>query len=866
MKNKDLFIKEKGILLAFLWVISLSMFAQTITVRGTVRDMRGDPLIGVTVMITGTSIGTVTDMGGVFTLTNVPTDAKLEFSYVGMKSQSIPVNGRTSMDVVLEEETAELEEVVVVGYGTQKKINLTGAVSSVNNETLQNRPIVNVGQALQGLVPGLYITQNFGSLENRPSINIRGIGTIGEGSLGTPLILIDGAEGDINSLNPQDIESVSVLKDAAASSIYGSRAPFGVILITTKEGKRGKPVININSNWRSGGPNLIPNMMDSYTFALFFNDAGINAGQTPFFTAERLQRIKDFMDGKIKTTIIPNPTNPNFWADGYMEGNDNVDYYKALFHSQVLAQEYSVSASGGNENLSYYLSGGYLDQPGLIKFGSDGYTRYNTTLKVSSKIFDWLSIGYTNRFSREDYKRPSLMNDTFYTDLVRQGWPMLPLYDNNGHLYDCPSPPLKLRDGGKAKRQTDALDQQINITIEPLKDWKIFGDLTYKKVDQFYHWDLQKTYNYDVHNNPIPATSTKSLVHEDAYRSNYFNSNVYSEFSKTLKKHYFKILFGLQTELMENRSILAERQGIIAPSKPVLDVTSGNDYFGKVVPPIVSGSYADWSTLGYFGRINYNFEERYLLEANLRYDGSSRFRSNKRWVYSPSISGGWNISRENFWNSIQKYINILKIRGSYGVLSNQNTQNWYPTYVVMPIGISNGNWLINGSQPNTASAPGLISSTLSWETINTWNIGFDISFLNNRLSSTIDYFKRITNDMIGPAPELPVILGTNVPKTNNTNLETYGFELSVTWKDRLKNGLNYNIGVLLSDAQTKITKYPNPTNSLDRYREGQLMGEIWGYETIGIAKTQEEMDTFNFIAKWRSKCFRRQLESRRHNV
>jgi TonB-linked SusC/RagA family outer membrane protein len=844
MKNNGLFIKRKEFLFFFIWMISLTMFAQELTVRGSVKDTKGEPLIGVTVRLKGTTIGMITDINGNFVLSNVPADATLEISYVGMKSQSIPINGRTSIDVVLEEETAELEEVVVVGYGTQKKINLTGAVSSVNSETLENRPVVNAAQALQGLAPGLNITQTGtlgGSLENRPTINIRGVGTIGQGSSGTPLILIDGAEGDINSLNPQDIESVSVLKDAAASSIYGSRAPFGVVLITTKQGKEGKPIINVNSNLRIGGPILVPEMMDSYTFALYFNDAGINAGQTPFFTAERLQRIKDFMDGKIATTIIPNPTNPHYWADGYMEGNDNVDYYKALFSSQVLSQEYSVNASGGRENFSYYLSGNYLDQPGLMKFGSDGYTRYNTTLKVSSKILNWLSLVYTNRFSREDYKRPSYMNDSFYSDLVRQGWPMLPLYDNNGHLYDCPSPPLKLRDGGKAKKQTDALVQQINLTIEPIKDWKILGDLTYRKVDEFYHWDLQKTYNYDVLNNPIPAR-TQSLVHEDANRSNYFNSNIYTEFSKTLKKHYFKILIGMQAESMEYRNVLAERQGIIAPQKPVLDVTSGNDYFGKVGPPMVSGRYSDWSTLGYFGRINYNFSERYLFEANLRYDGSSRFRSDKRWVYSPSISGGWNISRENFWDPIQKYINILKIRGSYGVLSNQNTQDWYPTYVIMPLGISNGDWLVNGSRPNTASAAGLISSTLTWESVNTWDLGFDISFLNNRLSGTFDYFKRSTDDMVGPAPELPVILGTAVPRTNNTNLETYGFDLSITWKESLKNGLSYNIGFLLSDAQTKITKYPNPTRSLDQYRKGQLMGEIWGYETIGIAKTQEEMD------------------------
>lgn len=843
MKNKT--TKIKMFISVGMWIATLGLYSQNITVNGNIKDINKEPIIGATIVVQGNeSHGTITDLDGNFTLQNVdPTDV-LHITYVGMEDKVINVNGRTTLDIVMLEDVTTIDEVVVVGFATQKKVNLTGSVSVVNSEDLESRPVVNVSQALQGLAPGLNITQSGtlgGSLENRPSINIRGVGTIGEGSSASPLILIDGIEGDINSLNPQDIDNISVLKDAAASSIYGSRAPFGVILITTKQGKSGKTTISVNSNFRVNEPTLIPEMMDSYTFALYFNDAGINSGQTPFFTDERIARIKDYMDGKITTTIIPRSTDSSIWADGYMEGNDNVDWYKALYQSKTVSQNYSVDVSGGNESVKYYISGDYLNQPGFMKFGKDQYDRYNTNINLDAKLLEWLSINYISRFTREEFQRPSYMNNTFYNDIVRQGWPMLPLYDNNGQLYDSPSPALSLRDGGKSKRQTDRLIQQISLTATPMENWTIFGNFAYSKTDYFYHWELQKTYNYNINNEPYPA-KTVSKVNEEAFRENYFNLNLYSQYLKSVGKNNFTFMAGIQLEETGNRFLMGEREGIIVPNIPLLDATSGTDYNGKTVPPKVSGRNNDWSTIGYFGRLNYNFEERYLLEFNLRYDGSSRFRKERRWVLSPSLSAGWNISRESFWSNIEEYINMFKVRGSYGELGNQNTDNWYPTYLIMPIGISNGTWLVNGASPNTSSAPGIISTSLTWEKIRNWNFGLDLAFLNNRLGITFDYFNRFTDDMIGPAPEMPVILGTSVPRTNNTNLKTFGSELNISWRDRVNNSLSYNVNLLLADSRTKITKYPNPTNSLDRYREGQLMGEIWGYETIGIAKTDEEME------------------------
>lgn len=842
MKKKISLSLTKGIVFVFLWMISLTMFAQELTVRGSVKDTKGEPLIGVTVRVKGTTIGTITDINGVFTLSNVPRDATLEISYVGMKSQDIPVNGRTVIDVVMEEEAEMLEEVVVVGFGTQKKVNLTGAVSTASSREIESRPVVNVTQALQGLVPGLNISSSNGSLEAKPSVNIRGVTTIGEGSTGDPLILIDGMEGDLNSINPQDIESISVLKDAAASSIYGSRAPFGVILVTTKKGDPGKITVNYNNNFRWGSPVLKPDMMDSYTFATYFNDASINAGWSPHFSSEHLQRIKDYQEGKITYSIIPDPNNPQYWADGYAYGNDNVDWYDAIYKSSTYGQEHNFSASGGiSEKTTFYTSFNYLDQNGLMKLSKDFYDRYTVSGKINSELTNWLRFGYNFRFSRENYQRPAAMTDALYWDLARQGWPTLPLYDPNGYLYSSPSPALGLATGGKDKTMTDNTYHQGFLIFEPIKNWITHVDLNYRITTAERHWDSQRTYNHDVNGNPYVYKSS-SNVHEDYFNDNYFNINAYTEYSFSLNEtHNLKLMAGFQAENLDRTVFGVQRDGIIVPELPEIDLTTGLDYNGNPITPSVNGSRDSWSTAGYFGRFNYDYENKYLAEINLRYDGTSRFREDQRWNLFPSFSLGWNMAQENFWETLLPTINLLKFRVSYGELGNQNTSNWYPTYQIMPVHSNEGSWLQNGTRPNTAYVPALVSSTMGWEKVENWNGGIDFGLLRNRLTGSFDYYIRRTKDMIGPAQELPAVLGIDVPKTNNTDLKTYGFDFELVWRDRLKNGLGYSAKLLLSDSQTEITKYPNPTNTLSKYLEGRKLGEIWGYETIGIAKTDSEM-------------------------
>lgn len=852
-------------LFVFLVAIGLNTFASTVEtslisssfteqikkVSGVVLDETNAPLAGVLVQVEGTVNGVITDHEGKYVITKLPDNAKLMFSYMGYK----PFTVAATKDVInhtMELDALKVDDIVVVGFGSQKKVNLTGSVSTVDSEVFESRPVQNATQALQGTVPGLNISQSAGNLDQKASINIRGMATIGAGSSGGPLILIDGMEGNINTINPQDIESVSVLKDAAASSIYGSRAPFGVILITTKKGKVGKMTVNYNNSFRYSTFVKLPETADSFSFATFFNDALTNNNEGVMFNDERMQRIKDYMSGKSNNTIIPRADNPNLWADGYAEGNDNVDWFDAMYKDWTFAQEHTVSLNGGTEKQQVYASANYLDQNGFMNFGEDKYKRYATNLKATGDIFDFLKYSYNIKFQREDFTRPSSLTNDFNNNIGRQAWSTLPLYDNNGHLYSSPSPALQMRDGGKDTYRKDEIYQQFRLVATPLKGWNITAELNYRLRNELRHWDTQKIYNHDVQGKPVLFGDGTTEVYEYANSSNYMNPNVFTDYSFDIKDaHHFKIMLGFQSEQENVTSFSAKRNGVIVPYMDVIDVTAGLDGKNNVVPPSVTGDRNQWATTGFFGRINYDYKERYLVELNMRYDGTSRYREDKRWNWFPSFSLGWNIAKEAFWEDYTHIMSTFKIRGSYGELGNQNTDYWYPTYASMGVSSANSYWLIGGKRQNTASSPALLNPRMTWESVNTTDIGLDVAFFRNRLTASFDWFNRKTLNMIGPAPELPATLGTAVPTENNTDLNTYGWDLAIKWNDRTRSGFGYSVGFILSDTQTKITSYPNDNNFLDigngggkasRYYSGQKVGEIWGYETIGIAKTQAEMD------------------------
>ncbi len=822
-----------------------------ITVTGKVLDETGEGLIGASVKAKNATATAITDVAGKYSIL-VDSDETLIFSSIGYKPAEVKVNGNSTIDIAMIEDIAMLDELVVVGFATQKKENLTGSVGIASAEDLKERPVARVTQALQGLIPGLDISSKGGSLEDRESINIRGRGTVGIMSNSAPLVLIDGMEGSIHSLNPQDVASISVLKDAAASSIYGSRAPFGVILITTKSGEKGKTKINYNNSFRYSSPTKRPNMLDSYTFAQYFNEANVNGGGAPHFNDEYLQRIKDFQDGKIKETIIPNPSNPTVWGDGYRYGNDNVNWYDAMYKNWSFAQEHNLSVSGGQDKINYYASMGYLDQDGLLKIADDKFKRYNITAKFNVDLTKWLKFTYNTRFSREDFSRPSALTSTFYGDLGRQGWPTLPLYDPNGYYFSAPSPALNMAEGGKDAAQSDNVFQQGTIRIEPIKQWVTTIDINYHAYNQSRGWESFATFNHDVKGNPYPSRKNSEL-NKQSTKTNFLNFNVYTDYTVNFTSgHNLKGMLGFQLEDKNNRYLDVTRAGILDNNLNNLDLTTGLDADGKPVAPSINGNTWSWRTAGFFGRLNYDYKGRYLLEANLRYDGTSRMRRDKRWQLLPSFSAGWNIAREDFWNDVQEIMGTFKLRGSYGVLGNQNFTSYYPTYQTMSLGAASGSWLQNGIKPNTADIPGRTVEDWKWEKIKTWNLGIDFGFLNNRLTGSFDYFVRKNIDMIGPGETKPAIMGQKSPMMNNTDMKDYGFELVVAWRDYIDPiKVGYGVKLLLSDSQSKVTRFPNAEgvhskeneNAKDRrFIAGTKIGDIWGYETIGIAKTQAEMD------------------------
>lgn len=708
---------------------------------------------------------------------------------------------------------------------------------------------------MQGAAPGLQISQSSGSVDSRPSINVRGGTTIGEGTSGNPLILIDGMEGDINSINPQDIESISVLKDAAASSIYGSRAPFGVILVTTKKGKEGKPTINYNNSFRISAPNKTNHLMHSVQFASWMNDAFVNNGQSAYFQTKedgtgRFDKIVEFAnasyvspgvrqtaDGKFVYELLGyNPDGT--WKGGYSNGVADTDWYDILYKESSFSQQHNVSASGGTDKFKYYVSGSFFDQNGLLKLGEEDLKRYTGTAKIESQLTNWLKVSYSVRFTREDQQKPQ--KGGWYQSVALRGWPLLPAYDWNGYR-NYSADMWAWDDGGKNQTQTDNLYQQVGLVVEPIKNWKTSIDFNYRIKDSNNHnWTLPLI-AHDKDCAPY-YYKTDSSVQETNYRENYYNFSARTEYDLMLAKaHHFHVMGGMQVEDLKQRQFGAYREGLIDVDKPEIDMTNGLKN-GETTVPSIYGSRNEWAVVGFFGRLNYDYKSRYLLEANLRSDGSSRFRKGHQWKTFPSFSLGWNVAEEKFMESTRNWLDMLKLRFSYGSLGNQNTNNWYYTYLTISADAQGSPWLQNGQKVSTVSSPDIISESLTWERVETYNYGVDWAMLNNRLTGSFNWYIRNTKDMVGAGQALPAILGTGVPNSNNTDLQARGWELTLGWQDQLANGLSYGAKFSLYDSRTKITRYPNnPTNSISSYIEGRYVGDIWGFETIGIAKSDQEM-------------------------
>lgn len=816
------------------------------TCQGKVYDRSGEPLIGVTVLVKGTTNGTMTDVNGSFLLRNVPIGSTLQISYVGYVPVEVVWNSdaaRAPLSITLQDDSQDLEEVVVVAYGTQKKVNVTGAVSAVTADVIEARPVANVQQALQGVIPGLNITTNSsgGELGATGSFNIRGQGSLNSNY--APLVLIDGIEGSLALLNPNDIESVSVLKDAASASIYGSRAAFGVILITTKSGKAGKTRVTYSGDVRFSTATNLPKMLDSYTFAQYFNQAGINNDGTQLFTNEVLEKIQKYQRGEYTDPSLPEyygtiAGNDNRWW-AYPQAFANTDWFDVFYDKNVPSTQHNISLNGGTDKVQWLISGSYLGQKGLLKPAEDKLKRYTLDAKIGAKLTDQIRIDYSTRWSRREYEKPTHMVGLFFHNIARR-WPNNPVHDPNGHFF--PGMELaELVDGGRNKDENLQQLQQLKVIFTPLKNWNvtIAGSMQNNNWKN-YNYKLP-VYNYDVNNQPYLADYTPiAEVLDNRSRTNYYTVNFFTDYTKEVNKHYMRGLLGMNYETWDIDGLRGFGKELTSPQTPYL--SQALQQFA------VSDRYWHRAVAGYFGRFNYSYDETYLLEVNLRYDGSSRFVGDKRWAWFPSVSTGWNIANEAFFTPFKNSIEVLKLRASWGTLGNTSSNyssfsDWYPFFQQQVTGKSDGSWIVNREKPNTATMPSIVNTAQTWETIQTWNIGLDWNTLRGRLTGSFDWFVRNTKDMIGPAPILGSALGVNAPQENNCDMRSTGWELEVSWRDRIRE-VNYGVRVNLSDAVQKIIKYPNALADLSTYYEGQTLGEIWGYHTQGIASTQAEMDNW----------------------
>lgn len=822
------------------------------TATGTVIDEFGDPMIGVTVMVEGTTKGTATDIDGKFTISGVKIGQTLLFQMVGCTPEQRKWEG-TPINLTMYDDTQALNEIVVVGFGTQKRANLTGAVSTVTSAELSNRPVSSVSDALQGLAPGLNVTapSTGGNLSATRSMNIRGTGTIGTGAAVTPLILIDGMEGALETVNPQDVENISILKDAAASSIYGSRAAGGVILVTTKKGKEGRISVNYSDSFRWRHNIRMPKKMDSYNFAIVMNEGSINAGNGQWLPDSKVEQIKNYMETGQGPTMFENTLNGHWevWDYPNILPIANTDWLDEHFGKSPFSQEHNITINGGSEKVNYYFSGNLLDQEGILRYGNDNSQRYNLTGRVNLQLTKWLSFGYATKWWRNQYDAPSLIgvasSNQFYHDVMRY-WPLIPTTDPNGH-YVRESYIPALLDGGRYKRTQDQFDQQFNFLITPLPGLTINAEFNYRSTHNNVHRYYFNTYSYSVddvaYKDNAAAMPANSSVYDYNYRSNYFNPNVYATYSWTVKEdNNFKVMAGFQAERLNYKDFEAQRTDVLNDI-PWLDTTNGTAN--------VAGYTATWATAGWFGRVNYDYKGRYLVEGNIRYDGTSRFRRGSRWSWSPSFSLGWNVAQEKWFEDAADKVQILKLRYSWGKLGNQNTNSWYPTYSNMGYSAGTYGWLVNNQKQTVATPPGLVASSLTWEKNRTWDIGLDWGLISNRLWGSFDFYNRKTMDMVGPGPDLPSVLGATVPNVNSISMTSKGWELTIGWRDRVRD-FNYGISFNLSDYQITIDEYDNnPNKSLSigqpngqngPYYKGAKLGNIWGFTTVGIAKTQEEMN------------------------
>lgn len=837
------------------------------TITGLVLDAAKEPVIGASVVVMGSTNGCITDFDGKFSLEVSSLPVKLQISYIGYQSQEVTVNDTKTIQVVLREDTETLDEVVVVGYGSQKKANLTGAVASVKmDEVIGNRPLSKAADALQGTVPGLLVSSNGNAPGKSKTFQIRGAYSVGikndDGSYGAtikPLVLIDNVEGDLDMINPEDIETITVLKDAASGAIYGARAAGGVILVTTKRPKGETTFqLNYNNNFAFASAMNLPEQAPLAEYLKAYSDA---AGDQ-FWTmgSPSVSKWLGYLE-----QYRNNPSSIPTVGDGMYKDAEGGVYYmneKDLVKNMLetsFQQTHNISMTGGTDKLRYRLSAGYISHDGVLITDKDKYERMNVSGFISADITKWFSQKATFSYAHSKNMEPKSALGAIYSTRLASFYPEgnMPEGMSDATSDGLPffTPTNQIRWSNPAKTLYDNPRIFLKSILKPIKGFEVAFEYTYDKNSYDYHW-YTGSVAYTTVQGGKNVTPTNDYLQKTKRYTDYNSINLYGTYDFTLGDHKFKVMAGFNQE-----SSYQETMEALSYGQAVIEVPS----LGAGTSTLkATDKYNEYSVRGGFFRVNYNYLDKYLLEVNGRYDGSSKFPKDSRYGFFPSVSAGWNIAQEKFMESTKNWLGSLKLRASYGMIGNQNV----PAYSFIPTMSINNNyngWLVDGNRVTAiTSIPSLVSNNFTWEKVGTIDFGLDFSMFNNRFNGTFDWYQRNTDGMLAPGMQLPGVVGADAPYQNTADMRTRGWEVSLNWRDRIGK-VDYRIGFNLSDSKSKIMKYDsnssyilssqrkniqnNETYTFWDFYEGKDLGEIWGYEYDGFYTVDDFTDTSSWKLK-----------------
>lgn len=868
-------LKALATVLVLSMMTAFGLSAQTRQVSGKILDTQQQPVIGAAVMTSGTN-GAITDADGGFSLTVPSGDVTLEINCLGYEIQKVFVPAAQSVvNVVLKEDSMQLDETVVVGYGTQKKVNLTGAITSVDSKELKDRTTHNLTDMLQGSVPGLNVSTSSGNPGSVGSLNIRGITSINGAS---PLVLIDGSVGSLDRVNPNDVESISVIKDAAAAAVYGARAAYGVVLITTKSGNgetESKATVRYSGRFGWEEPTNNTDYEDRGYWSAFTVDTFWKtiSGQkyttyTDYDMSQLLARVNDRTENPERPWIVTDFRNGrNQWVY-YC----NTDWWHEMFVDQHPVQQHNVSISGGNKNVKYYLSGGYDKQTGILKQNPDVFGKYNMRSKIDVKLNKYMNLSNNTSFYTSEYSYVgvgSVQNAIQY--VARHALASFPLKNPDGSwLYATPMISGNYNVGNgrhivfgdeydrNSQRKND-FSTTTELKITPFKSLKVIANYTYRL---YQNSTTQRTTNYSYRQYPdaeLEYYTTGAGLDELAEAQttyNYSAANVFATYENTFADaHHLTVTGGWNVETQKQKKVSASGQNLLSQTLNDLDLV-GPDALGNVITT-VGGGQTEYALMGFFGRANYDFKGRYLLEAAGRYDGTSRFAKGHKWGFFPSASAGWRISEEPWFGGLKKTVNNLKLRASLGSLGNQNVSNFAYLRQITIKDFAGYSFGEGSTMSKYAGIGDPKAGDLTWETVYQYNVGLDAGMFNNRLNLTAEGYIRDTRDMLVDGMTLPAVYGASAPQSNSADLRTKGYEISLSWRDEFQLGgrpFGYSLKATVSDYASYITKYKNNDKFLlTDYYEGMRIGDIWGFKVDGLfASDEEAADYINNVCNLQS--------------